>query len=138
MYEWFNEYCMAKPGVTRDFKAEWGWYRYFVGGKFFAAAGRNEEGEIFFLTLRCEPDFNQFLRQNFQAIAPGFYSNKELWNTVWFSLEQIPERDRLPSAPPLFPPDGPALLPGDCLLFLPSVFPLQLPVLSIPNSCIHK
>ncbi|HIS50470.1 MAG TPA: MmcQ/YjbR family DNA-binding protein [Candidatus Gallacutalibacter pullistercoris] len=105
MYEWFDAYCMAKPGVTRDFKAEWGWYRYFVGGKFFAAAGRNEEGEIFFLTLRCEPDFNQFLRQNFQAIAPGFYSNKELWNTVWFSLEKIPERDRLASAPPLFPPD---------------------------------
>lgn len=105
MYEWFDAYCMAKPGVTRDFKVEWNWYRYFVGGKFFAAAGQNGEGKIVFLSLRGEPDFNQFLRRNYQAVAPGYYSNKELWNTVWFSLEQIPQRDRDPDAPPVFPPD---------------------------------
>lgn len=105
VYPWFDQYCMAKPGVTRDFKAEWGWYRYFVAGKFFAAAGRNPEGDITFVSLRCEPDFNDFLRQNYQAVAPGYYSNKELWNTVWFRLEDIPARDRNEEAPPVFPPD---------------------------------
>ncbi len=105
MYPWFDEYCMAKPGVTRDFKAEWNWYRYFVEGKFFAAAGRNAEGEIIFVSLRCEPEFNDFLRQNYQAVAPGYYSNKALWNTVWFCLEDIPQRDRCHEAPPEFPPD---------------------------------
>ena len=58
------------------------------------------------LTLRCEPDFNDFLRQNYQAVAPGYYSNKALWNTVWFRLEDIPERDRNPQAPPVFPEDA--------------------------------
>lgn len=103
VYPWFDEYCMAKPGVTRDFKEEWGWYRYFVAGKFFAAAGRNSEGEIVFVSLRGEPDFNDFLRQNYQAVTPGYYSNKALWNTVWFRLEDIPARDRNEKAPPLFP-----------------------------------
>ena len=106
-YEWFREYCLQKPGVTWDYKPEWSWERFFVGGKTFAAIGREGEGgKAVFLSVRCEPDFNQFLRQSFQAVAPGYYTNKEHWNTVWLDLASIPERDRNPAAPPEFPPDG--------------------------------
>ena len=77
-YEWFWKYCLQKPGVTRDYKAEWNWERFFVGGKTFAAIGRDGDGgKAYFLSVRCEPEFNRFLRQNFQAVAPGFYTNKE-------------------------------------------------------------
>ena len=37
-YAWLDAYLRAKPGVTRDFKLEWGWDRYMAGGKLFAAA----------------------------------------------------------------------------------------------------
>ena len=32
-----DAYLHAKPGAEKDFKAEWEWWRYLVGGKMFAA-----------------------------------------------------------------------------------------------------
>lgn len=32
-----DAYLRAKPGAEKDFKAEWEWWRYLVGGKMFAA-----------------------------------------------------------------------------------------------------
>lgn len=36
-HSWLDEYLLTKPGVTKDFKEEWGWLRYQVGGRLFAA-----------------------------------------------------------------------------------------------------
>ena len=36
-YSWLDDYLMDKPAVTKDFKIEWNWIRYFIGGKMFAA-----------------------------------------------------------------------------------------------------
>jgi hypothetical protein len=36
-YPWLDDYLLGKPGATKDFKVEWGWYRYMAGGKMFAA-----------------------------------------------------------------------------------------------------
>ena len=36
-YIWLDDYLMARPGVTKDFKPEWNWIRYQIGGKLFAA-----------------------------------------------------------------------------------------------------
>ncbi len=36
-YEWLHEYLLKKPGAIHDFKVEWQWERYLVGGKMFAA-----------------------------------------------------------------------------------------------------
>ena len=33
---WLHAYLFDKPGVTKDYKVEWGWDRYMVGGKLFA------------------------------------------------------------------------------------------------------
>ncbi len=38
-YEWFDAYCLAKPGAVKDYKEEWGAFRYMVGGKFFVLLG---------------------------------------------------------------------------------------------------
>mgnify|MGYP000632939613 CR=1 FL=1 len=32
-YSWLDDYLMDKPAVTKDFKIEWNWIRYFIGGK---------------------------------------------------------------------------------------------------------
>lgn len=32
-----DAYLRAKPSAEKDFKAEWEWWRYLVGGKMFAA-----------------------------------------------------------------------------------------------------
>lgn len=36
-YDWLNGYLLSKPGATADFKTEWQWQRYQVGGRLFAA-----------------------------------------------------------------------------------------------------
>lgn len=35
-YEWLDGYLLGKPGAVSEYKAEWGWLRYLVGGKQFA------------------------------------------------------------------------------------------------------
>lgn len=90
-YPWFDEYCLKKPAAQKDFKAEWNWTRYLVGGKMFAAAGCNEDGHVIFLTLKCEPEFGDDLRQTFSGITAGYYMNKVHWNTAWLDKEEVPD-----------------------------------------------
>lgn len=80
--ERFDEYCLAKKGVEKDFKVEWGWTRYLIRGKMFAVICRDKEGRDIF-TLKSEPMFGQFLRDQYEDIVPGYYMNKEHWNSVY-------------------------------------------------------
>lgn len=106
MFEWFDAYARAKPGVTSYFKEGWNWQRYFVGDKLFADVGVWEEDKAAcFLTLRCDEEEAAQLRQQYGAIAPGFYTNKRLYLTIWASPDQVPERDRTSGAPALLPPE---------------------------------
>lgn len=83
-YVWIDEYLMSKPGVTKDLKEEWNWIRYQIGGKLFAAVcldgGNNNEP--YYITLKLEPAEGDFLRQQYEDIIPGYYMNKEHWNSV--------------------------------------------------------
>lgn len=81
-YDWLDEYCLAKKGAEKDFKAEWGVTRYLIGGKIFGMHGGDKNhNEI--LTLKCEPAFGQLLREQYEHIIPGYYMNKEHWNSVY-------------------------------------------------------
>ena len=35
--DWLEQYLLAFPGAEHDYKVEWGWDRYMVRGKLFAA-----------------------------------------------------------------------------------------------------
>ncbi len=87
-YPWLDKYLLAKPGATKDFKEEWGWYRYMVGGKLFAAvmhpadkydpayAGKDP------VNLKCDPMLAELLRGEHAEVMPAFYSDKRCWNSV--------------------------------------------------------
>ena len=87
-YPWLDEYLLTKAGCTKDYKAEWEWHRYLVGGKMFAAlmcpsdkydaayAGKN------LINLKCDPLTADVLRENHSEILPGFYSDKRTWNSL--------------------------------------------------------
>ena len=81
-YPWIHEELMAKPGATRDFKEEWNWIRYQVGGKLYAAVCRNEANEDMLLTLKLEPLEGELLRRQYADIIPGYYMNKVHWNSI--------------------------------------------------------
>lgn len=87
-YPWLDETLRAMPGAAKDYKAEWGWFRYLVGGKMFAAvctpgeahgvhAGRT------MVILKCDPALAELFRAQYPDVTPGFYSNKTHWNSVY-------------------------------------------------------
>jgi predicted DNA-binding protein (MmcQ/YjbR family) len=87
-YPWLEEYLQSKPGTTRDYKEEWGWHRFMVGGKLFAAlmhpsdkydpayAGKD------LLNLKCDPLLAELWRKEHAQVLPAFYSDKRTWNSV--------------------------------------------------------
>lgn len=81
-YKWLDDYLMARPGVTKDFKPEWNWIRYQIGGKLFAAVCLNSRDRTKYITLKLTPDDGAFLRQKYDDIIPGYYMNKVHWNSV--------------------------------------------------------
>lgn len=87
-YDWLDAYLRAMPGVTKDYKEEWGWLRYQVGGKMFAAVMHPSEkyapeyAEKDLINLKCDPMLAELLREAHPEVLPGFYTDKRCWNSV--------------------------------------------------------
>lgn len=81
-YTWMDDYLMNKQGVTKDLKEEWNWIRYMIGGKMFAAILLDGEDKPYYINLKLEPGDGDFLRQQYKDIIPGYYSNKQHWNSI--------------------------------------------------------
>ncbi|KAI4451726.1 hypothetical protein C823_006286 [Eubacterium plexicaudatum ASF492] len=81
-YPWIDEYLLGKAGVTKDLKQEWNWIRYQIDGKMFAAVCLNDSNEPYYITLKLEPAEGDFLRSQYPDIIPGYYMNKEHWNSI--------------------------------------------------------
>ena len=80
-YEWLDEYCLAMRGTVKDYKEEWGAFRYMVGGKFFVLLGGDKAGRPI-ASLKLDPALGYMLREQYSDIIPGYYLNKEHWNSV--------------------------------------------------------
>lgn len=81
-YDWIDQYLLEKQGVSKDFKVEWGWTRYLLADKMFAAVCQDESGKETLITLKLNPVEGDFLRQQYEDIIPGYYMNKEHWNSI--------------------------------------------------------
>lgn len=85
---WLDGYLRGFPGATTDYKAEWGFLHYRVGGRIFAIvctpdarykahAGRE------LVTLRCDERMSAPLREQYADIVPGFYADRRFWISVY-------------------------------------------------------
>ena len=81
-YIWLDEYCTAKQGATKEFKEDWNATRYLIGGKMFAMQGMDNTARSI-ITLKLHPSEGDFLRRQYADIIPGYYMNKEHWNSVY-------------------------------------------------------
>ena len=86
-YPWLDEALLALPGCEKDFKAEWGWHRYQVGGKLFAATcAPGPEHKVVggheILSVKCDPQLSELLRSQYPDIVPGFYMDKRCWISI--------------------------------------------------------
>ena len=83
-YEWLDEYLLSLPGAEKDYKPEWGWFRYMVQGKLFAAVcspgpEHKTYGGHDLVNLKCDPQRSELPRAQYPDILPGFYSDKRTW-----------------------------------------------------------
>ena len=85
-YEWLDDYCTSKTGAHMDYKEEWEATRYMINGKMFAMRGGDKEGKEI-ITIKLEPQHGELLREEYKDIVPGYYMNKQHWNSVYIDGE---------------------------------------------------
>ena len=83
-YDWLDAYLRSLPGVEKDYKPEWRWFRYLLRGKRLAAVCTPEEkyetyGGHDLVNLKCDPAEAELLRAQYPEILPGFYTDKRTW-----------------------------------------------------------
>ena len=83
-YEWLDTYLSSLPGAEKDYKAEWGWFRYQIRGKLFAAVctpgpEHGVYGGHDLVNLKCAPAQGELLQLAHPEILPGFYMDKRNW-----------------------------------------------------------
>ena len=78
--EQFRDYCLSKKGVTESFPFDESTLVFKVLDKMFALTGLNAEEAS--ANLKCEPSRALELREQYDAVRPGYHMNKKHWNTV--------------------------------------------------------
>ena len=77
--EELRAYCLSLKGVTEDFPFDENTLVFKVVVKMFCLI--DLEGD-FTINVKNEPEKNIELREEYQAIKPGYHMNKAHWNTI--------------------------------------------------------
>jgi predicted DNA-binding protein (MmcQ/YjbR family) len=88
--EQIREYCLKKKGVTEEFPFDEETLVFKVMGKIFLLASLYSIPLQF--NLKCEPEKAIELREEYEAVQPGYHMNKRHWNTIIID-GSIPERN---------------------------------------------
>lgn len=88
--EQLRDFCISKKGVTEHFPFDDVTLVFKVMGKMFALTGLNnwEKGEEK-INLKCDPDWAEELRGEYEGINSGWHMNKRLWNTVTINSSDV-------------------------------------------------
>jgi predicted DNA-binding protein (MmcQ/YjbR family) len=81
-----QSFCLKKEQTTEEFPFDESTLVYKVLGKIFALCPLEawEQGKPS-ITLKCDPDYAEELRNDYDAIHSGFHTNKKHWNTIYLS-----------------------------------------------------
>lgn len=84
------EYCLKKNGVTEDFPFDEHTLVFKVLGKMFALIGLEKwENDDKSINLKCDPDYAEELRAQYDSINAGYHMSKKHWNTVSLNSTEI-------------------------------------------------
>ena len=78
--EELRDYCIAKKGVTESFPFDETTLVFKVANKMFALVSMDNDPLT--INLKCDPEKAILLREEYEAVKPGYHSNKRHWNTV--------------------------------------------------------
>ena len=92
-----NELLQALPGSEKEYPFGPHVAVYKLGGKIFALVPTDEEPPS--ISLKCDPEYADGLRNIYDAIIPGYHLNKRHWNTITLN-GTVPEGPGTRSRPP--------------------------------------
>lgn len=78
--EQIREHCLKKKGVTEEFPFDEETLVFKVWGKIFILASL--ETIPLQINLKSNPEKAIELREEYEAVQPGYHMNKKHWNTV--------------------------------------------------------
>lgn len=78
--EQLRDYCLAKRGVTEEFPFDETTLVFKVLGKMFALTSLTRLPTA--VNLKCDPVRALELRDQYEAVEPGYHMNKKHWNTI--------------------------------------------------------
>lgn len=73
-------YCLAKPGSSAGYPFGEGALVFKVLDRMFCLI--SEDADPLQMNLKCDPDDALALRNQYEAILPGYHMNKKHWNTL--------------------------------------------------------
>ena len=78
--ETLREYCLSKKAVTEDFPFGETTLVFRVKEKIFLLVSLDADPLQF--NAKCDPEKAIELREEYDAIKPGYHMNKKHWNTI--------------------------------------------------------
>ena len=78
--ETLREYCLSKKAVTEDFPFGETTLVFRVKEKIFLLVSLDADPLQF--NAKCDPEKAVELREEYDAVKPGYHMNKKHWNTI--------------------------------------------------------
>ncbi|HTJ73123.1 MAG TPA: MmcQ/YjbR family DNA-binding protein [Verrucomicrobiae bacterium] len=81
-----EQYLLSFPNTWLDFPFGEGTSVYKIGhketgaGKLFAIIA--DDSKPLRVSLKCDPQLAEILREKYESVVPGYHLNKKHWNTV--------------------------------------------------------
>lgn len=75
-----EQYLLTMPNSRLDYPFGEDVAVYKVGDKMFALV--TEKGNPIRLSLKCDPQLAETLRERYETVMPGYHLNKKHWNTI--------------------------------------------------------
>lgn len=73
-------YMLSLPHAWLDYPFGEGAAVYKAGDKIFAII--QEASDPLRISLKCDPQLAETLRQKYESVLPGYHLNKKHWNTI--------------------------------------------------------
>lgn len=78
-----EDYVLTMPNAVREYPFGETVAVYKVGDKMFALIA--EGSDPVRLSLKCDPQLSEVLRERYETVMPGYHLNKKHWNTIVLS-----------------------------------------------------
>lgn len=78
-----EEYILSMPNAVLEYPFGEGVAVYKVNDKMFALIAEGKDPVR--LSLKCDPQLAQKLRNEYESVQPGYHLNKKHWNTMILS-----------------------------------------------------